>query len=81
MQVTVEFFGVLRALAGTDRARIELPARARVSHAYRELAARYPDLADRLHSTACAIGDTLVARDAPLADDARLALIPPVSGG
>jgi molybdopterin synthase catalytic subunit len=81
MQITVEFFGVLRSLAGTDQTSLTLNPNARVADACARLSERYPDLAARLNATACAIGDSLVARSALLADGARLALIPPVSGG
>ena len=81
MQITIEFFGVLRSLAGTAQTNLALTPGASVDDACRILAAHFPDLAARLKSTACAVGDSLVARSTHLADGTTLALIPPVSGG
>lgn len=81
MRVTIEFFGALRSLTGADETDLTLPAGASVADACDALSERFPDLAARLAATACASGDALIARDAPLAEGQRLALIPPVSGG
>ena len=81
MQITIEFFGVLRSLAGTGQASITLAPGSSVAEACAMLATRFPDMAERLTSTACAVGDSLVARSTPLVDGTTLVLIPPVSGG
>ena len=81
MQVTIEFFGVLRQLAGATHLELALAPDSPVADALAQIAQRYPGLAGRLHDTACAIGDSLVRRDALLSEGQRLALIPPVSGG
>ena len=81
MKITIEFHGALRALAGTKRAELGLGDFATVADAITALAGEHPQLAERLPSTACAIGDALVGRDHDLADGDELVLIPPVSGG
>jgi molybdopterin converting factor small subunit len=81
MNISVEFHGVLRQLAGSAEASLQIGAPACVGDVYGLLAQRYPDLAARLPQTACAIGDSLVRHEAPLNDGCRLSLIPPVSGG
>lgn len=81
MHITVECHGLLREICGAELA-LEIPQDdATVAAALQALAAQHPALNPHLPRVACARGDTLVARDAPLAEGDRLALIPPVSGG
>lgn len=81
MHITVECHGLLREICGAELA-LEIPQDdATVAAALQLLAAQHPALNPHLPRVACARGDTLVARDAPLAQGDRLALIPPVSGG
>ena len=81
MNITIEFHGVLRQLEGEKSAPLTLPDVASVADAIAALAEQFTALADRLPSTACAIGDTLVQRYEPLFEGAELVLVPPVSGG
>lgn len=78
----IEVYGILRRLAHTDSIKLEVePGEYSVQQLLDRLARKYPDMADVLDKTACAINDELVTRDHNISSDQRLALIPPVSGG
>lgn len=81
MKTLVEFHGVLRRLAGADSLQIELPEPATAADALSKIAELSAELAARLESCACAVGDELVSRSTILEDGSTLVLIPPVSGG
>lgn len=82
MRITVECYGVLGEVCGGLEQVVELAgARADVAAVLAALAACRPGLQAHLPHTAVARADTLVPRDAVVADGERLALIPPVSGG
>ena len=76
MQITVRLFAQLRERAGTSELSIELPEGARVKDAIEELGSLTADL-----PVVMAVNREYANRDAPLAPDDELALIPPVSGG
>lgn len=80
MRVTVEFYGILRQVMGTDSC-VVTPAGNTVADTLGLLCEQQPTLAGHIARVACALGDTLVARNHPLSDNAVLSLIPPVSGG
>ena len=82
MRVTIECYGIFRSLCGGDEYPIEVAGDdVTVAAVLDALAAEVPGTADHLPRTACALGDRLVERDETIADGARVALIPPVSGG
>jgi molybdopterin converting factor small subunit len=81
MKILIECYGASQRWCGAERLELDLNAPATVSDALDRLAQRYPDLAARRETLAVAIGDEIVAAGSPLADGARLDLIPPVSGG
>ena len=81
MQITFEFFGVLERLAGASALQLDLDDGVTVEDALNELAQKAPNLAETLNRSACAVGDTLVARSESLTAGTRLALLPPVAGG
>lgn len=82
MDVTFEFYGGLRALAGASEATVQLDDRATtVADALAELSRSAPAMAEPLHHAAVAVGETLARRGDRLAPGARLALLPPVAGG
>jgi molybdopterin converting factor small subunit len=80
MQITVEFYGVLRQVMGGESLQLELPA-GTVDAALDQLCRQQPRLAEQLPRVAYAIGSDLVRRETPLVNGCTLALIPPVSGG
>jgi molybdopterin converting factor small subunit len=81
MRVTVECYGASQRWCGAESLSLDLSGNATVGEALDHLAERYPDLAQRRETLAVAIGDQIVPQNWPLAEDERLALIPPVSGG
>ncbi len=78
--ITVEFYGVLREVAETDRLQCDFSGGA-VEEALSLLCRQIPALAAHLPRLACAVDDEIVSRDAQLGSGATLALLPPVSGG
>ena len=81
MNITIQFNGLLRSLAGGKSTELGLGDFASVGDALVAIASAYPNMAEHLQATACAIGDALVHRDEALFDGAELVLLPPVSGG
>lgn len=81
MQISIEFHGVLRRLAGMDQTSLHVSDAAPVSEVITALENKLPTLSEILEVTACAVGDQLVHRHSPLSNGDRLILIPPVSGG
>jgi len=81
MNVSVLFFAQARERAGASQLTIALPAGSRVADAIAELRRAHPSLDPLWPHLAVALDGRLTAPDAPLADGAELALLPPVSGG
>ena len=81
MKIAVQFFGVTRRLAGCEAQQLELSEPATVRDALIALGRHHRELARELPRCACARGDSIVYRDAALADGDELALLPPVAGG
>lgn len=81
MQISIEFHGVLRRLAGMENTLLVVSDAALVSEVLATLENKLPNLSEMLEVTACAVGDALVHRNSSLSDGDRLVLIPPVSGG
>lgn len=81
MSVTVLYFAAARERAGVSREFLEVPEGARVSDVLALLAARHPALTRLLPHLRVAVQQQFVGKDAPVSQDAELALIPPVAGG
>jgi molybdopterin converting factor small subunit len=81
MRITVECYGASQRWCGAELISLDLSDTPTVSDALEHLAECYPELAARRETLAVAIGDEIVPPSRPLAEDERLALIPPVSGG
>ena len=81
MTVTVLMFARARDLAGTDRAEVDITAGATAADLRRRLAELYPALSGLLARSAVAVGDEFVGENQPIPPGARVALLPPVSGG
>lgn len=78
--VRVSLFAGLAAVAGTRR--IDLPwSGGTAADLKAAVAAAVPSAALLIARSAVAVGSTYVADHAPLAADAEVAIIPPVSGG
>jgi molybdopterin converting factor subunit 1 len=81
MRCEILLFAQLREAIGVETLEIELPDDATVADAIAHLAAEHAAVADLGAHVAVAMDERYVARNAPLANGCRLALIPPVSGG
>ncbi|MEX0374883.1 MoaD/ThiS family protein [Spiribacter pallidus] len=77
----VELYGLLREAAGSDRVETPLTQPAPIEQVLQALVETYPGLAPHLPRVACAVGDTMRSRQATIAPDETLVLLPPVSGG
>jgi molybdopterin converting factor subunit 1 len=81
MQVTVLLFAQARDRAGTGRVVLDLEPGSRVRDLVVRMNDRHPGLDALGAHLAIAVDGELVERDAPLADGAEVAMLPPVSGG
>ncbi|RKH39146.1 MoaD/ThiS family protein, partial [Corallococcus sicarius] len=81
MAVTVLYFAAARERAGVSRESLEVPEGARVSDVLALLSARHPSLTPLLPHLRVAVQQQFVGLDAPVPQDAEVALIPPVAGG
>jgi sulfur-carrier protein len=77
----VLLFARLRDLAGADAIEVVVPAGATVGALRQAVAAAHPKLGGLLARCAVAVENEFVSDDTPLAADAIVALLPPVSGG
>ena len=80
MNISLQPYGPLIEVLGPTPITLETSATT-ASELLAELQQRYPDLQPWKNRIACAIGDSLLAPNSPLHDQAEVALIPPVSGG
>lgn len=81
MRVTLQLFASLRERAGVDELVVEdLPEGLDVAELKLELERRLPALGP-LAGVRAVLGTEYVREDVPVADGARVALLPPVSGG
>jgi molybdopterin synthase catalytic subunit len=81
MRIRVELFASLREAAGTGELELDgLAEGATLGDARRELARRRPELGALAHARGV-LGHDYVDDRTPLADGARVAFLPPVSGG
>jgi molybdopterin synthase catalytic subunit len=81
MRVRVLLFARARELAACEATELELGPDARLRDAVEALARAAPALAKYLPNCRFAIDEEFQDLDAALADGARVAVVPPVSGG
>jgi molybdopterin converting factor subunit 1 len=81
MIVTVRLFARAKDLAGSDSVTVELPAGARVADLRKSLEEKIPALAVLLKRSAVAVDSEFAGDEMILSQGARIALLPPVSGG
>lgn len=79
--VMFELVAALERQAGCHRLQVQLAQGATVGDALLLLQHEYPDLAGAIERCACAVGDAIVPRLAPLPANDPIVLLPPVSGG
>ena len=77
----ITLFGVLREAVGTTEVTLDIESPLTVGEVLRHLQAAYPAVGPHLPRVACAVGDEMRSRQARLAQDETLVLLPPVSGG
>ena len=81
MHVTILLFAQARERAGAANLTLSLPEGSRVADAVAAIRRAHPALDPLWPHLAVALDGRLTGGDAPLADGAELALLPPVSGG
>ncbi len=82
MEVEVCFYGNLIHLAGGRVRTIRVDGTSpTVSDLRAAIAQEIPDMASHLRHTAVGMDSELLSDDAPIREDAQIALLPPVSGG
>jgi molybdopterin converting factor small subunit len=81
MRVLVTTMGPLRRIVAIDDEVVEVANGATVAEAVEALVARHAGLAPHRNSILAAIDEEWSAMDATLTPNARLILMPPVSGG
>ena len=79
--VRVRFFALARERAGCSEIDIELAGALRVKDLRAEIARRVPELAPLMKNVMIAVDEEYADDDAPVKPGARIAVIPPVSGG
>lgn len=81
MQITLQCYGQLQALSGAFEHPMEIADRATVAEALAVFTEQCPAITNALPRAACAVGDEIVRRQAVLAENTTLVLLPPVGGG
>jgi len=81
MKIRVRLFARAKDLAGSETIGVTLPERATAGDLRRQLAVECPALAGMLPRSALAVNEEFADDALPLPADARVALLPPVSGG
>lgn len=81
MRVRLLYFAVLRDIAGTSTADIELPDGARAADVWEQLRGRHRELAGYKQPPMVAVNEEYVGPQQILRDGDELAFIPPVAGG
>ena len=81
MRVDVSLFAVARQLAGTNLLHLELPSDATIADVRNQLLEQVPDLEPMIDQLRFAVDQDYVGLSAKIKPGARIACIPPVSGG
>jgi molybdopterin converting factor subunit 1 len=81
MKVRVQLFARARDVAGTEWAQVELAESATVGDLRLELSHTYPALESLVARSAIALNEEFAQDSDAIDEQAKLALLPPVSGG
>jgi len=81
LRITALLFGQAREFAGATTLELEVEAPATVATAFDALKSKHPKLAAIERSLLFAVNEEYASPSQPLADNDRLAVLPPVSGG
>jgi molybdopterin synthase sulfur carrier subunit len=79
--VMFELVAALERQAGCQQLQVQAHEGATIGDALLLLQHEYPELAGAIERCACAVGDAIVPRLAPLPRADPIVLLPPVSGG
>jgi len=81
VRVRLLYFAVMRDIAGTSAAEVDLPAGTRAVEVWESLRAKHRELAAYRLPPMIAVNEEYVEPDQMLRDGDELAFIPPVAGG
>jgi molybdopterin converting factor small subunit len=81
MRISVSFYSHLREVTGCAQTSETVPDGATLDDLWRQLAVRFPQLADWERSTLIAVGVDYQPRSCRLKEGDEVALFPPVQGG
>ena len=81
MKIRLLYFAVLRDIAGTSTAEMDLPTGTRAADVWQRLRAQHRELSDYLKPPMVAVNEEYVSPEQLLHDGDELAFIPPVAGG
>jgi molybdopterin synthase catalytic subunit len=81
VRVRLLYFAVLRDIAGTSAADLELPSGSRAVDVWERLRATHRELAEYRQPPMVAVNEEYVVPEHALSDGDELAFIPPVAGG
>lgn len=81
MKISIQLFAVAKELARCEAVEVELPLGATVADLRQALVAGVPALTGILGQLKFAIDEEYAAEGTPLCEGAKVACIPPVSGG
>lgn len=81
MKIRLLYFAVLRDIAGTSAAEMDLPSGTSAMDVWQRLRAQHRELAGYQRPPLIAVNEEYVAPEQVLRDGDELAFIPPVAGG
>jgi molybdopterin synthase catalytic subunit len=81
MRVRVLYFAVLRDIAGTSAADMDLPAGTRAADLWERLRSQHHELSEYRQPPLVAVNEEYVVASHALSEGDEVAFIPPVAGG
>ena len=81
MRVRVLYFAILRDIAGTSTADVDVPAGARAADLWERLRSQHEELSAYRQPPMIAVNEEYVPAEHRLRDGDEVAFIPPVAGG
>ena len=81
MKIHLLYFAVLRDIAGTSTAEMDVPGGTRAGDVWQRLRAQHHELHDYVKPPMVAVNEEYVSAEQVLHDGDELAFIPPVAGG
>ncbi len=81
MRIKLLFFATLRDLAGTKSMEMDVPSGITVSGLKEKISNDYPNLRQAMETVLISINREYAFDEAPVPENAEVAMVPPVSGG